>query len=263
MLYYNQYVISPSHEWVIFVHGAGGSSAIWFKQIRAFKPHFNILLLDLRGHGKSKGIVKDFMNKDYTFEAVSRDILEVMDHLQIKSAHFMGVSLGTIIIRNLGELAPDRVDSLIMAGAITRLNIRSRFFVGVGNMFKRVMPYMWLYKLFAWIIMPRKRHAESRNLFVREAKRLYQKEFLKWFKLTAEVNPLLRYFNEKEIKIPILYVMGEEDHMFLGPVRQMASKHKNAILKVIDKCGHVCNVEQPEVFNQLALSFLQEQRKAS
>ncbi len=130
-------------------------------------------------------------------------------------------------------------------------------------MFKRVMPYMWLYKLFAWIIMPRKRHAESRNLFVREAKRLYQKEFLKWFKLTAEVNPLLRYFNEKEIKIPILYVMGEEDHMFLGPVRQMASKHKNAILKVIDKCGHVCNVEQPEVFNQLALSFLQEQRKAS
>ena len=33
---------------------AGGSSSIWFKQIRAFKKMFNVLLLDLRGHGNSK-----------------------------------------------------------------------------------------------------------------------------------------------------------------------------------------------------------------
>ena len=35
------------------MHGAGGSSSIWFKQLRAYREHFNVLLLDLRGHGQS------------------------------------------------------------------------------------------------------------------------------------------------------------------------------------------------------------------
>ena len=42
MINYNIYDNLSSGEWVTFVHGAGGSSAIWFKQIREFKKHFNI-----------------------------------------------------------------------------------------------------------------------------------------------------------------------------------------------------------------------------
>ena len=54
MLYYTTHLSTPDAEWVTFIHGAGGSSGIWFKQIRAFQKHFNVLLIDLRGHGKSK-----------------------------------------------------------------------------------------------------------------------------------------------------------------------------------------------------------------
>ena len=32
--------------WITFIHGAGGSSAIWFKQIRFFSRYFNLLLID-------------------------------------------------------------------------------------------------------------------------------------------------------------------------------------------------------------------------
>ncbi len=114
----------------------------------------------------------------------------------------MGVSLGTILARQLAELEPQRVKSLIMAGAITRLNAQSRILVFLGNAFKRVIPYMWLYRLFAFIIMPRKQHEESRNLFVREAQKLCQKEFIRWFKLTSDINPLLKFFKEKDLGIP-------------------------------------------------------------
>lgn len=62
-------------------------------------------------------------------------------------------------------MAPERVQSMILAGAIAKLDIRSRFFVGMGNAFKNLVPYLWLYKLFAFVIMPRKNHAESRSLF--------------------------------------------------------------------------------------------------
>lgn len=61
---------------------------------------------------------------------------------------------------------------------------------------------MWLYRLFTFIIMPRQHHQESRNLFVREARKLCQKEFKRWFRLAIEVNPLMRYFRERSLPIP-------------------------------------------------------------
>jgi pimeloyl-ACP methyl ester carboxylesterase len=259
MLSYRRHFLSPEHEWVVFVHGAGGSSSIWYRQVKEFRKVFNVLLIDLRGHGDSQPpMLLPFEGDRYTFDAVSREILDVLDHEEIASAHFVGISLGCILIRTLGEIAPERVRSLVMGGAIIRLNLRSRFLVTMGNAFKRIMPYMWLYRLFAWIIMPRKRHREARNLFVTQAKRLCQKEFIRWFRLTYEVNPLLvRLFEQKELPIPTLYVMGDEDHMFLPSVSRMVSRHTRfSKLEVLPECGHVVNVDRPELFNLLSIDFI-------
>ncbi len=256
MLNYYSYPHTTSKEWVTFVHGAGGSSSIWFKQIRDFKKHFNVLILDLRGHGNSKPTLKDTFNPKYTFDSITSDIVEVVEHLKIEKSHFIGISLGTILIRNLAEKKPDLVQSMVMGGAIIKLNFRSQVLMRVGNIFKSVVPYMLLYKLFAFIIMPKKNHKKSRLLFVNEAKKLYQKEFLRWFKLTSEINPLLRFFRAKDIKIPTLYVMGAEDHLFLPSIKNVVSKHKSSSLVVVDNCGHVVNVEQPEVFNNQTINFI-------
>ena len=258
VLYYKTYEIGPEADWVVFVHGAGGSSAIWFKQIRDFQKKFNVLLMDLRGHGESRRLpVRQFR---YTFDDVSRDIIEVLDHLEIKRAHFVGISLGSLIIRSLAEIDPDRVGTVVLGGAVTRLNLRSRVLVAIGNLFKHVVPYIWLYRFFAWIIMPRKRHKESRALFIREARKLCQKEFLRWFRLTRRVVPLLRNYEEREIAAPTLYLMGREDYMFLPAVQELIERHRRSILKVIEGAGHVCNVERPHAFNRHAIAFMMDNR---
>lgn len=256
MLHYNTYLHETSKDWVTFVHGAGGSSSIWFKQIRAFKAEFNVLFLDLRGHGNSKPKFKDAFKTKYTFDNVTNDIVEVINHLNIKKSHFVGISLGTILIRNLAENYPERVDSMILGGAIMKLNMRSQILVKLGIVFKSVIPYMLLYKFFAYIIMPRKNHKASRILFVNEAKKLYQKEFIRWFKLTSEINPLLRFFRAKDIKIPTLYIMGEQDHLFLPSIKNIVSSHINSSLMVLQNCGHVVNVEQPNKFNDKTIAFI-------
>ncbi|WP_435414170.1 alpha/beta fold hydrolase [Polaribacter aestuariivivens] len=256
MLNYYLYPHSTSQKWVTFVHGAGGSSSIWYKQVRDFKNQFNVLILDLRGHGNSKPKLKDTFNPKYTFDAITNDIVEVIDHLEIKKSHFVGISLGTILIRNLAEKRPDLVESMIMGGAIIKMNFRSQVLMKVGNIFKSVVPYMLLYKLFAFIIMPKKNHKKSRLLFVNEAKKLYQKEFLRWFKLTSEINPLLRFFRTKDINIPTFYVMGSEDHLFLPSIKRIVKIHKTSSLFVVDNCGHVVNVEQPETFNKQTINFI-------
>ena len=259
MIAYTLYKNENSKEWVTFVHGAGGSSSIWFKQIREFQKHFNVLLLDLRGHGNSNERIKKAFQQKYTFQSIAEDVLEVLDHLKIKTSHFIGISLGTIVIRQLAEVHPNRVKSMIMGGAILKMNFRSQILMKLGNIFKYVLPYLVLYKFFAFVIMPNKNHKQSRLLFINEAKKLYQKEFIRWFKLTAEINPVLKWFRQQELNIPTFYVMGQEDYMFLPSVRKVVEKHfKSSTLFVVDNCGHVVNVEQPTIFNQEVIAFIQQ-----
>jgi pimeloyl-ACP methyl ester carboxylesterase len=251
------YLNPKSSEWVTFIHGAGGSSNIWFKQVREFQKHFNVLLIDLRGHGNSKFSIKNTFSQKYTFSAMAKDIIHVLDHLKIRESHFVGISLGTILIRNLAESNPNRVKSMVMGGAIIKMNFRSQILMKLGNLFKYILPYLILYRFFAFIIMPKKSHKQSRDLFVNEAKKLDQNEFIKWFKLTAEINPLLKWFRQVELNIPTLYIMGREDYMFLPAVKAVVQKHtKSAKLFIVEQCGHVVNVEQSSVFNLTAISFI-------
>src|SRR5690606_23705875 len=112
MLHHRTYILDENLDWVVLVHGAGGSSSIWFRQLRAYAEQFNVLLVDLRGHGESALIADNRDGERYTFESVSRDVLEVLDHLDIERAHFVGISLGCLIIRTIAELAPERVQSM-------------------------------------------------------------------------------------------------------------------------------------------------------
>ena len=164
--------------------------------------------------------------------------------------------MGTILIRNFAEKYPERVKSLIMGGAIMKLNLRSKILMFLGNSTKSILPYMWIYKLLAFIIMPNKNHKESRSLFVNEAKKLYQKEFKKWFQLTTELVPLLKFFRQIEIQIPIYYIMGDQDYMFLPSVKNLVKIHRKSKLFIIPNCGHVVNVDKPEIFNSKMLGFL-------
>ena len=255
MLHYSTHILNDKVEWVTFIHGAGGSSSIWYQQLRDFKKHYNVLLIDLRGHGKSKSPIYEKL-KAYTFDVISDEVIDVLDHLKIQKSHFIGISLGTIIIREIAERYPERSSSMIMAGAVMKLNFRGQILMKLGVLLKSVIPYLLLYKFFAVIIMPRKKHRASRNLFINEAKKLYQKEFKRWFTLVSEVNPLLALFRIKDSGIPTLYVMGEEDHMFLPSITKLVENHASSALHIIPNCGHVVNVEQPKIFNTQVLKFI-------
>ena len=151
---------------------------------------------------------------------------------------------------------------MIMGCAILKINFRSQILMRLGNMFKYVLPYLVLYRFFAFVIMPNKNHKQSRLLFINEAKKLYQKEFIKWFKLTAEINPILKWFRQVELQVPTLYVMGNEDYMFLPSVRKVVESHfKTSKLLVIENCGHVVNVEKWEIFNLEVIKYIRSHKK--
>ncbi|MCZ2260368.1 alpha/beta fold hydrolase [Sporosarcina sp. G11-34] len=253
MLHYKKYEISPTSPWVTFVHGAGGSSSTWFKQIREFRKEHNILLVDLRGHGKS---ARGLWEKDDTFSDVASEVVDVLDKLSIAETHVIGMSLGTIVAQTMADNYPERVKSLILGGAIIRFDIRTKFLMLVARTTKKFVPYMLLYKIFAYILMPRKAHEESRLAFVNQAKLMSQKEFIKWFSLTKLINPYLTRLQISTTAIPTLFLMGEEDYLFTPPIREVVRRNKEFEFITIKNSGHVCNIDQPEKFNQLSIEYI-------
>ncbi|MFO0495408.1 MAG: alpha/beta fold hydrolase [Flavobacteriia bacterium] len=258
MLHFSKYEHPTSKEWVTFIHGAGGSSAIWYQQVKSFKKEFNVLLVDLRGHGKSKKPLNEKF-KRYSFDTIGDDIIEVLDFLKIESSHFVGISLGTIIIREITERYPERTKSMIMGGAVMKINTKGQILMRLGSLTKSIIPYLVMYRFLAWVIMPKKNHKESRILFINEAKRLYQKEFIRWFTLVSQVNGLLKLFRIKDAGKPTLYIMGQEDHMFLPSISKLVENHSSSTLVVVPNCGHVVNVEQPDFFNDSVIQFIKKQ----
>ena len=256
MLNFSVHNNENTSKWVTFIHGAGGSSSIWFQQFRAFKNEFNILLIDLSGHGKSESRFDENSKEGYTFEMITGDIVEVLNLLSIKKSHFIGVSLGTIIVRDIADRFPNLVESLVLAGAILKFNIRSNMLMIFGNFLRSIVPYILLYKLEAFIIMPKKNHRESRLLLVKECKKLNQKEFIRWCKLTRGIKKVLKSQRQNDIKTPSLYVMGAEDHLFLPSVRKAVLSFTNAQLCVLENSGHVVNIDQPKPFNDMVIKFL-------
>jgi len=255
LLHYKKYEISASSPWVTFVHGAGGSSSIWYKQIRGFRKEHNILLIDLRGHGQSE---RDLWKKGDTFKEVSKEVVDVLDEVGIDSTHVIGMSLGTIVAQTIADTYPERVKSLILGGAIIRFNIRTKTLLWIARSTKRFIPYMLLYKLFAYILMPRKQHEESRLAFVNQAKRMCQKEFIKWFALMKLINPYLSRLQISTTSIPTLFLMGEQDYLFMPSIKEVVRQIDVFEFIEIKDSGHVCNIDQPDVFNDLSIDYIKK-----
>nr|WP_321357996.1 alpha/beta hydrolase [uncultured Draconibacterium sp.] len=254
MLYHKVFPHKSSDTWVVFVHGAGGSNLVWFRQLREFKKHFNVLLVDLRGHGKSK---KEYTREEiYAFDEIALDVIKTMDHLKIGKAHLVGISLGCIVIRAMDKLDPGRAESIILGGAVVQFNSRINALVSVAKLLQTIFPYMWLYKINAWILIPYKKDIESRKLFIKEAIRLGEKEFRKWLRMSTEIKDSLQEFLIKEASAPVLYLMGDRDHMFLPTVSNLVKKHFNSKLEIIKNSGHVCNIDQPDIFNERSIQFI-------
>jgi len=253
VLHYRLYLNDSSLPWVTLIHGAGGSSSVWYKQIKEYKKKFNVLSIDLRGHGRSR---KGLWKKNDSFVEVTDDVVQVLDHLNIRQSHFIGISLGTIVIQTLVQKYPERVASQILGGAVIKLDIRTKLLVKVAAAVKHFVPYMLLYSLYAWILMPRSNHKESRMAFINQAKKMCQKEFIRWFALTKSINPYLKSLQLQVNQVPTLFVMGEQDYLFLAPVRELVVKQPELQLVTIQNSGHVCNIDQPDTFNAVTVGFI-------
>lgn len=254
MLHYKTIAKDDTKPWIVMIHGAGGSSAVWFRQIGDYRDHFNLLLVDLVGHG---GSMEQLVSKEFSFERAAEQVMEVVDHLKIECAHFMGLSLGSIIVRVIAEEHPDRVNSMVLAGAVTQLGWEARTLLRLADWFKHIVPYRLLKWCIAKAIIPQSRYGKSMHLFLENAKKVSFDNFLRWLTLSDNLTGRLGRLFTKRLAIPTLYLMGEGDYLFLPPVylaAQVSSGYASVV--IVPDAGHVCNIDNKTFFNRTSLDWL-------
>ena len=253
MLKFKTHINNKNKEWITFIHGFGGSSNIWYKQVRELSRYHNLLFIDLRGHGKSRNIP---LGSDFNLLTACEDIIRVLNFLKIKNSHFVGISFGTLLILKLLETHKKYINKSVLAGAITSFNRFTRFLLLCVNLLKSVLPNMLLYKLFAYIIMPKSNHKESRRIFIQEAKVIDSKVFKQWLNLTSDLKKYILRLRSINFNKYILFLSGKGDYLFSEDVREFASKNKMLSYCSIEGAGHVVNIDNPSIFNKRVIEYL-------
>lgn len=100
---------SISKEVILLLHPGGiFSSFIWETMISKFQDDYRVIAIDIRGHGESER-----PNHGYDMNNLTKDIHDVLSHLDIHKAHVIGNSLGVLLGLSLAKLYPDKVLSLV------------------------------------------------------------------------------------------------------------------------------------------------------
>ncbi len=98
-------------EWVLFLHAAFVNYEMFRTQFEYFSDKYNVLAVDIIGHGKSVNTKKgDSINK------MSAWLYDIMKEEKIGKIHIVGVSLGAILAQDFANHYPDMVKSLACFG---------------------------------------------------------------------------------------------------------------------------------------------------
>lgn len=251
-IYSTSGVISQEKPVLVFIHGLGGSSATWIKQVRRLKEKYDLLLIDLPSHGKNNIKLSSI---SASFQGVAEQIVAVLNHLQIKTATFIGCSVGTIFVKYLVLRYPQLVRKYILIGGVGELQNWFKLGINVAKMSLFLLPASFCYSTVGKIIIPKKEYDEGRELFIQCCKRIPAEEMVVWLNLLSKFPKLNREYTKKLKEINNgLYITGEDDKMFL-PMLTKELKHSQHNV-TIKNCGHLCNLDKPDEVNTLIDDFV-------
>ena len=106
------YAVFGQGEPVILLHGGLANADYWGHQVRALQPHYRVVVMDSRGHGRS---TRDA--RPYGYDLMADDVVGLMDFLKIDKAAIVGWSDGAILGLDIALRHPERLTKLFAFAA--------------------------------------------------------------------------------------------------------------------------------------------------
>ncbi len=250
-----EYALSgpPEGETLLFVHGLGANLRQFEPQQRFFQDEYRVLLVSLRGHGRSASPPQP-TPANYAVKALAQDIRAFLHQLEVGRVHFVGNSLGGLVGYELLKLDAGWVSSLTTFGATAELHA-SPFLLWTQ------LALIWLLgaKGMAWLVS---KTASPDKAVAAQVGQMFQaatKDAL------ALITGNIADYDYTGIihrhDLPMLLIRGGRDREInarLGSTLAAWQGKRGFKLVELPGAGHFANMEHPAVFNDVLADFLRE-----
>jgi len=244
------YISGTKHsEWVLFLHAAFVNHTMFETQVAYFREKYNILTLDLIGHGNSTDI-----RMGDGIEKMSDWIFEILKNENIPKAHIVGISLGAVLAQDFANRFPEKVQSLACFGGYdinrfdTKLQKENRT-AQTRMMLKAIFSVKWFAKSNQKISAHTKQAQED---FYKMNIRFPKKSF----SVLATLGNLINAHPPTKRSYPLLIGCGQYDISAEHTAVKMWKKNEpNCQTVIFQGAGHCVNMDVPQQFNQTLESF--------
>ncbi len=231
----------PDSRTIVLVHGAGGSSATWFMQLRGLSDRFHVVAIDLNGHGRTPD-----RNEPDTFISYIQDIDYVVNKFEtpILGGHSMGGALTQLYCLQHSE----KLSGIVLVGTGSRLRVNPMIFEMLHNNFDEYVEAAGTFMFDE--STPKDVVTASLNEIRKCKPEIIERDF-------RACNRFDIMENVSSIKTPTLVIVGENDQM--TPVKYsnyLQEKIEESTLRVIPCAGHAVMLEQSEEFNTSVANWI-------
>jgi 3-oxoadipate enol-lactonase len=238
---------------LLLVHGLGSSTLDWEFQTAVLAAHYRVIVLDLRGHGRSDKPVEH-----YSIAGFAEDVAALIEHLKLGPVHLVGISMGGMIGFQLGVERPELLQSLCIVNSGPEVKAKSfADCVQIAKRwsFSRLLSLETIAKGLGKLLFPKPEQIELRLKIERRWPRNDKRAYLS--SLDAIIGWGVRD-RLSHISCPVLVVSGDRDYTSVASKEAYVSEITDARLLVINDSGHASPMDQPETFNAQLLNFLEE-----
>jgi len=249
---------------ILFVHEFMGEYRSWEAQLRYFSRRYRCIAYNARGYPPSD--VPSLLD-DYNFEHQRAGVLAMLDGLKIAKAHIVGLSMGAFATFYFGMKWPERALSLTLAGigSGSMLEARAKFRQESEAAAAKLLAESWEKSAVIRGNSPTRVQLQNKNpRAFAEFLELVKQHSAKGSALTLQgyqaLRPSLGDFKEQMAKcvVPTLIISGDEDEPCLDASLMLKRHMPSAGLAFMPQTGHACNLEEPEMFNQLCERFFHQ-----
>jgi len=249
------YEIHGKGERVVLISGRGGDHTAWDDLLPKFTKSYECLVFDNRGVGKT-----DKPKEAYSIKSFADDVNDLMEALDISTAHIIGVSMGGAIAQELVINYPERVGSLILVSSWAKgdnyfRELNESYITSVKKLDRESH---WRDHLL-WVFTPAfyEYRKEKIDEVIKSLSKINQPvdDFVRHIKACINHNTLDRL---NAVRSPTLIIVGDKD--ILTPLRFSTVLHqniKNSELVIIKGCGHGVALEKPDEFTEQVLRFIE------
>ncbi|MCI9589799.1 MAG: alpha/beta hydrolase [Lachnospiraceae bacterium] len=236
-------------QWILFIHAAFVNHNMFKTQFEYFENRYNILAIDIIGHGQSTDT-----QKGDTIDKMPKWIFNILKTENIDKVHIVGVSLGAVLAQAFANCYPYAVSSLACFGGYDINNFDAK----MKNKNSAKQKLMMLKALLSvkWFAKANKKisayTSQAQNEFFAMNILFPKKSFM----FLATLNRMVNKYKTGERNYPLLIGCGKFDiPMELEAIKAWKSSEPDCTVVLFENAGHCVNMDAPQEFNKTMEEF--------